>query len=135
MAKVTPDPRLEPAMLKELPGILNWALEGFRKVVQDGGLKMPKEVEVAKAEYKADMDIVGQFVEDRCILDPKLKTKNEDLFAALKQYCEAQGQFVPSIKRMTVDLHRLGVTASRTNSFRYKDGIGLKQISLDDDFD
>lgn len=134
VAKVTPDPKLEPAMVKELPGILNWALEGFRKVVQEGGFPMPKEVEVAKAEYKADMDIIGQFVEDRCILDPELKTKNEDLFAALKQYCEAQGQFVPSIKRMAIDLHRLGVKNLRTESFRYKEGIGLKQIGLDDEF-
>jgi putative DNA primase/helicase len=134
-AKVTPDPKLEPAMLGELPGILNWALEGFRKVVQEGGFPMPKEVEVAKAEYRSDMDIIGQFVEDRCDLDPSLQTKNEDLFAALKQYCEAQGQFVPSIKRMTADLARLGVKNKRMNSYRYKLGIGLRQISLDDEFD
>lgn len=124
-ANITPNIDLERIHLpSELSGILNWALEGFRKVVLEG-MSMPKEVEEAKAEYRNDMDIVKQFVEDKCILSPELTVTNEKLFLNVKQYCDGLGQHTPSIRKITFDLHRLGVSSERNNTMRFKKGIGL----------
>jgi P4 family phage/plasmid primase-like protien len=125
-ATVNPDPKLEPSLVSELPGILNWAIEGYRKVVTGQGLAEPPEVELAKAEYKNDMDLVGQFVEEQCILDPTLTTTNTALYQSFKMYCESIGQHVPSLRKLTNDLLQIGVTSGRTESTRFKKGLGLR---------
>ena len=50
----------------ELSGILNWALEGCREW-QKKGLQPPAGVVNATASYQAEMDVIGQFISDRCV--------------------------------------------------------------------
>jgi putative DNA primase/helicase len=67
--EVIPPPRdrhfREKKLLPELPGILNWALEGLKAYWRDG-LNPPQEVLSATREYREDMDIIGQWIEERC---------------------------------------------------------------------
>lgn len=51
----------------ELPGILNWAVDGFKQYAKTG-LNPPKKVTNAVDEYKSDSDIVAKFV-DECIIE------------------------------------------------------------------
>lgn len=125
-ANVKPDPNLEPKLLLELPGILNWALAGYADCVRNGGLAEPEEVAQAGEAYKADMDLVAQFVEDRCVLGPEYLTTNVAVFQAMKLYCEEIGVRPLSMRKITVDLQRMGVETWISNSVRYKRGIGLK---------
>ena len=53
----------------ELPGILNWALEGFRQYTMFG-LNPPNKVNNAVDKYRTDSDIVAKFVEE-CIEEVK----------------------------------------------------------------
>ena len=46
----------------EFPGILNWAIEGYRKY-QDEGVEEPKVVLDAIKEYRIDSDTLGRFME------------------------------------------------------------------------
>ena len=55
----------ENKLLPELPGILNWALEGLKQYQKDG-LKPPQAVTEATNEYREDMDLVGHFVDECC---------------------------------------------------------------------
>lgn len=132
-AEVVPDPELEPALLGELSGILNWALEGLRKVVQEGGFVLPPEVEAARNEYRESMDIVGQFVEDRCELGDDLKISNADLHASIRQYCESIGLYTPSIRKVSDDLKKMGIKNGKSNGDRYQVGIGLRPVTLAED--
>src|SRR4029453_7800962 len=50
----------------ELPGILNWALEGL-KMWNTTGLSQAKTVKKATAIYRSDEDEEGQFFEERTI--------------------------------------------------------------------
>ncbi len=52
----------------ELPGILNWALEGCRKW-QEAGLNTPQKVLDATNTYQLEEDDIGQFIEDHCVID------------------------------------------------------------------
>lgn len=124
-ATVSPDPKLEPSLARELPGILNWAIEGYRKVCSGQGLAEPEEVKIARAEYQQDMDIVGQFVEEKCVLGPGLKATNTTLYAAFEMYCKSVGLHPPSMRKLTIDLERLGVESGKSDSVRLKKGIGL----------
>jgi putative DNA primase/helicase len=60
----------ERRLIPELPGILNWALEGLRAYLKEG-LNPPPAVQAATDDYQRDMDVVGQWIDDRCVLDPQ----------------------------------------------------------------
>ena len=51
--------------MSELPGILNWAIQGCLEW-QEHGLQTPLIVEDQVAEYKSAMDSISQFIRDEC---------------------------------------------------------------------
>ncbi|HEX7273271.1 MAG TPA: phage/plasmid primase, P4 family, partial [Casimicrobiaceae bacterium] len=59
------DPELAAKLRRELPGILNWALAGCRAWIKRR-LDPPPAVVNAVAEYREDMDILGQWIAERC---------------------------------------------------------------------
>jgi P4 family phage/plasmid primase-like protien len=59
----------EEKLLPELDGILNWALAGLREYWRKG-LEPPTVVTDATNEYKSDMDLIGSWIEERCLVDP-----------------------------------------------------------------
>ena len=52
---------------QELSGVLNWALDGCL-MWQDEGLGYPDEIREATKSYRFEMDNVGSFLQDYCIL-------------------------------------------------------------------
>lgn len=59
------DPELPRKLQAELPGILNFAIQGCL-VWQANGLQTPTEVTDAVNEYRTDMDLLGQWINERC---------------------------------------------------------------------
>jgi putative DNA primase/helicase len=55
------DTTIEAKLLAELPGILNWAIEGFREW-KDKGLDPPDSVKAATQKYREESDLLGQFI-------------------------------------------------------------------------
>jgi putative DNA primase/helicase len=86
------DTGLPEALATELPGILNWALAGCREWQQQG-LGVPAAVRAATAEYRAEQDTMGSFIEDKCIADPQAWVSSNVLYAAYSAWCEASGTF------------------------------------------
>jgi hypothetical protein len=58
----------ERRLVPELSGILNWALAGLAAYLKEG-LNPPKSVLASTQEYRSDMDVVGQWMQERCELD------------------------------------------------------------------
>lgn len=57
-----------PELLRiELPGILNWLIEGCLEWQRDG-LKVPQSVTQATESYRQEMNPLRQFVEDQCLV-------------------------------------------------------------------
>jgi putative DNA primase/helicase len=61
------DPWLEQKLKQELPGILNWAIEGCLKWQRDG-LSVPLKVEVQTSEYQREQDIIQTWIDECCDL-------------------------------------------------------------------
>jgi putative DNA primase/helicase len=61
------DRELPEKLKAELPGILNWALEGCL-MWQEHGLEPPQEVQTATEEYREEMDPLGDFLAECCTL-------------------------------------------------------------------
>lgn len=81
-----------PAKLKgELPGVLNWALEGCLQW-QRGGLNPPGEVLSATDQYRAEQDIIAAFLEDCCRLGANEKVAARALYNVYRQWCQDNGE-------------------------------------------
>ncbi len=72
---------------EELPGILNWALEGLR-LWREKGFVPPEAVEKATQEYRTEMDILGDWLNEHCIVAPALGfISTGDLYDSYKKFC------------------------------------------------
>jgi putative DNA primase/helicase len=60
----------EKRLLPELSGILNWALAGLAAYLKQG-LSPPLSVRASTEEYRSDMDVVGQWIAERCEIEPQ----------------------------------------------------------------
>ncbi|WP_313048288.1 phage/plasmid primase, P4 family [Atlantibacter subterraneus] len=83
------DPALPSRLLAELPGILNWALEGVAEW-QQHGLKrsLPAAVVAANEEYREESDLLGEFLSG-CHLEPDAYTPATELYQSFQTFaCE-----------------------------------------------
>jgi len=85
------DEALPEKLLAELSGILNWAIEGCL-AWQTEGLGIPEEVREATCEYREEMDLLGGFMSERCILNPNYKTAASELYAHYKAWCQENNE-------------------------------------------
>lgn len=74
----------------ELSGILNWAIDGCL-AWQKTGLNPPRVVLDAVKEYREEMDIMGQWIEEQCALGPVLTWKAGDAYSSYKFWCGING--------------------------------------------
>lgn len=66
-------------LMKELPGILNWALDGCDQWRRNG-LMAPDTVRKAITEYKEEYDVLGEFFRERCKVDEEEWTTRSALY-------------------------------------------------------
>ncbi|MEK5070820.1 phage/plasmid primase, P4 family [Sporosarcina sp. FSL K6-1508] len=89
------DKKLEEKLTLEMPGILNWVLEGCLKW-QKSGLKEPRVVAEATGNYKEDMDILAPFLSETCyVIEPKnesIRIEAKELFNIYDRWCFGSGE-------------------------------------------
>jgi putative DNA primase/helicase len=85
------DPRLLDKLRQELPGIMLWALEGLQQW-REKGLAPPPTVRQATEEYRREMDVLGDWLAERCVADPAAVTPFRELYEDYTEWCKAQGE-------------------------------------------
>jgi putative DNA primase/helicase len=118
------DKRLPEKLREELPGILNWAIEGCLAWQRDG-LGISEEVTAATAAYREEMDVIGGWVTDHCVTGDAVRTKASDLYAAYRTWCENAGEKPVSQRKLASLLRERGFTPDKDKHARYWLGIGL----------
>jgi putative DNA primase/helicase len=88
--KAQRDQNLQAKLRAELPGILNWAIKGC-KDWKKNGLGEPRIVTQAVADYKEEMDVVGQWMKDCCVLGRALECRAIDAYRSYKSWAEENG--------------------------------------------
>jgi putative DNA primase/helicase len=63
----------------QLPGLLNWALKGRRRLLQQGGFTEPAVCTEALAEYRKESDPTRQFLEENCVPAPNAVLERDTL--------------------------------------------------------
>jgi putative DNA primase/helicase len=119
------DPHFREKMLTpELSGILNWAIDGL-KAYNRVGLNAPQAVASATAEYHHDMDIVGLWIEERCVRDPGSVVKTIELYHDYKQWSEKQVGFTMSTIAFGRELVSRGFERAKVDGERGIRGLKL----------
>ena len=85
------DRHLPVKLRAELPGILNWAIRGCLEWQRDG-LGLPKAVKEATTEYRAEQDVLGDFIAERCVEDEQATVTAKALWDAWRGWCEQAGE-------------------------------------------
>ena len=75
----------------ELPGILNWALQGCREW-QKAGLQPPGIIAEAVRQYREESDTLGRFIAECCEVRKLGQVKSSVLFKRYQEFCEAAGE-------------------------------------------
>jgi putative DNA primase/helicase len=119
------DAALNAKLRNELPGILNWALDGCL-AWQCEGLRPPSVVVSAVERFRHDMDSVGAFIDEMCTLTQRARTPNGALWDAYEEWCEDTGKNSVTKTKFFGELRNRGFEAYRTSHFR-----GTKGISVD----
>lgn len=99
------DRTLDRRLQRELPGILNWSLEGLDRLVKRGRFTEPKSSRDACTLMLDLASPVSAFVRDRCNVDPKEWVSRDDLYDAWKVWAEENGHHPGATSSFGRDLH------------------------------
>lgn len=108
----------------ELPGILNWMVEGCL-LWQQEGLGTCAAVEKATADYRAESDAVAEFIEEKCDLAPIYEIQSQSLFKVYSTWATGRNERPESMKAFGERIRELGYRARKASSVFYL-GLRLK---------
>jgi phage/plasmid-associated DNA primase len=119
------DPHLKAKLVAELPGILAWAVLGCL-AWQREGLGVPQAVRDATSGYRNDMDVLGGFLSERTIKNPRSKTLVAALYAEYDKWCELSGEHALKKRDFDTKLKERGFTTDKGGKNKtYWQGIAL----------
>jgi len=128
------DKTLPDKLRAELPGILRWAIEGCRQW-QAHGLVAPSAVISATESYKHEMDTLGNFLDECCVVGPKNRVTAGELYDTYTSWCQDAGVRYPLTKTaFGVRLKERGFRARKSGGERLWQGLELKDVD-DHDLD
>jgi P4 family phage/plasmid primase-like protien len=109
----------------ELPGILNWAIEGCLEWQRDG-LGVPDEVINATREYESEQDTFSMFLEEKCVRAGNARVLSLALYREYKTWAEEHGETAASHKTFASLMSERGFAKSKTMKGALYSGLGLR---------
>ncbi|WP_270550040.1 DNA primase family protein [Clostridium perfringens] len=125
------DKSLKYKFQREKEGILNWALEGLKRLYENNFEFSENELtDGVKKEYKRENNNVISFVEECCELDSLFSCSRIELYEAYKEFCVEAGLKALSQIKFNKELEgNFNITRSRSGKLRSWNGVRIK---LDD---
>jgi putative DNA primase/helicase len=128
------DPTLESGLHAELPGILNWALDGLDRLGRTDRFTRPRATDEAFVALQDLASPVGAFVRDRCTVELAAEVPVDGLWSAWKGWAEDNGHKPGTKQRFGRDLRavvpHVRVAQPRDGDDRYRvyRGVALRSI-------
>jgi putative DNA primase/helicase len=117
----------EKRLLPELPGILNWALDGLRAYWREG-LNPPRDVTEATKEYREEMDLIGMWIDERCQLDPEAEEITTILHADYADWARREVGFAKTTIGFGRELTERGFKRAKVKGKRGIRGLRLSPV-------
>lgn len=129
---------VERALRRELPGILNWMLDGFRDFqarLEDGvgtppGIDPPQIMQDLKSRIMEAADPVGSFLRECTDIDQDGRTGTQDFFRAFKAWAKDNGARVFSDAALRDNLIEKGFEKGKSNGRMVFKGFKMKDDPL-----
>jgi putative DNA primase/helicase len=122
-----PRSRMIETLKPEFPGILKWMVEGVKDWFQFG-LFTADEVKNAGEDYRAEMDVLGSFITDKCEIGESKECTSKDLYASYIKWCEETGEHPITQRNFGTRLKERGFKDTRKShgGVRGWRGIGIQ---------
>jgi hypothetical protein len=123
------DQTLTGKLLTELPGILNWATEGWRRLSDRGYFVQPRSALDAVQQLEDLSSPIMAFVRECCEIGPFCSVGIDELYQAWCGWCAEQGQDHPGVKQ-TFGRNLLAVIPG-LRPIRPRDGSEIGKVLLE----
>ncbi|HCG3018354.1 phage/plasmid primase, P4 family [Clostridium perfringens] len=126
------DKALKYKFQREKEGILNWALEGLKRLYENNFEFSENELtDGVKKEYKRENNNVISFVEECCELDGLFSCSRIEIYEAYKEFCVEAGLKALSQIKFNKELEgNFNITRSRNRKLRSWNGVRIKLEDL-----
>ncbi len=114
------DKDLREKLLQEVPQILGWLVEGY-EMYQLEGLEQPDTIKQATADYRKEMDITQQWIDECCECKSSYFERANTLYDNFRAFCQRRDQRT----NQTIFGRNLGKKFKKYNS-----GEGIVYIGL-----
>ena len=102
-------PNIEERWLKnpeERSGIINWALEGLRRLLQNKRFTKSETMRNALEQYKKWSNSIEYFLDKCCEFGPNLWVAKRELYNAYKEFCEEEGLLIEDEATFSKEVRR-----------------------------
>ena len=103
---------------EEGKGILAWTVNGCLEWQKHKDLLEPQEVSTETAIYHSEMDILGDFLDDCCIVERTAKVAHGDLYQAYEEWCQQNDEEPISKMMLTIELQGRNFVSKRGHAGR-----------------
>jgi putative DNA primase/helicase len=118
-------------LIEEREGIISWAIEGLKRVVERGYKIYDTEMSaISKEEYRKDNNNIHLFLSECCLIDltdSSMRAHKTELFRTYESYCYDSGLKPFSNRKFYLYLSKLGVKEGKKDS---KKGRFLDNITM-----
>jgi putative DNA primase/helicase len=88
-------------------------------------LAAPAVILNATDEYRGEMDVIGNFINERFIKKSDVTIRIRELYKAYSDWCDDNKEHAVSERFFTMRLKEMGFVQCRTAEARYWSGIGI----------
>ena len=119
------DRKMPQKLQNETPQILGWCIQGFQKYVKNGGLELPECLEKERNDYKVQMDVVAQYIENQCRLEKGWVTNARTLYQNYKVWAADNTEYIMKQSKFEEELLNRKITVTKRNGERHYVGIRM----------
>lgn len=118
---------LDDLLMAERPGIFNWLMTAYRRLLKQGHFTRCKQSEAMREQLGSDNDTELAFVEECAELHTSYRITSRELYNAYKDWCDSSGFKPKNIKQIRQEWERLGFKASKSGTSQWE-GLRLKKF-------
>lgn len=116
---------------ENMSGLLNWALEGLRRLMQQREFTRARVIQEQREEYRRVNDSVQVFVEEVCDREEGARLPRAEAYGYYRQYCDQRGFRAVSAEEFYARLRAMGIRADLERKVKTSDGK-LKTVRMID---
>jgi putative DNA primase/helicase len=89
-------------------------------------LNVPALITSATDEYRGEMDVIGNFLKERCVQRPGAAVRARELFQVYQDWCDENNEMATSERMFGLRMKELGMVQKRTSEARFWQDLAVQ---------